>query len=402
MSKITVLFIIDILYGNGGTETSLFRLLTHLDREKFEPIVVPLEPTQSPMIGKMMANGIRVKPFPVSRIYGFNAVRQALRLKKFIQDNHVDIVQTIHFNSDIFGGVVARWAGVPVVISSRRDLGFTEHKKRHIVCRRVVNRCFDIIVANSNAVLQEVRIREQTPGNKLTVVYNGVDVDNYTVPVCRKEKLNSLGLRSDVWLIGMVANVRPIKGFEYFIQAAARVKQSFPGSQFVVVGGDAEFGVEINVYKKKLVRLTRKLGLEDEIVYLGMRHDVAEILAVFDIYVSSSLSEGFSNTILEAMASGKPVVATNVGGNSEAVIHGETGFLVPPADADAIAEAIVKVLSNQELCYEMGCRGRSLIQDKFSILSMSQQMQRLFTSLYYVRNSNHKNDAPKITKEFYT
>jgi len=381
MKKIKVLYIIDVLYGNGGTEVSLFRLLTHLDKKKFKVIVCPLEPSDSPMIRKMRENGIDVIPIPVNRIYGFKAFQQAFKLRKLIREKKIDIVQTIHFSSDVFGTIVAKWAGVATVISSRRDMGFKENDKRHQIIRRLINNFVDKTITNSKVMKHMICINENINNNKIEIIYNGLDVHQFYKVVDKQKKARVLGLDPDKLTVGVVANIRPIKGLEFFIQAAAKIVDIFSNIQFIVVGGDAISSNDLIVYKNNLKRLIEQLHLQNYIFFLGKQTDIAGILAIMDVYVLPSLSEGFSNTIIEAMAAGKSVVATNVGGNPEAVLHKETGFIVPSRDGDAIAQAVIELLKHKNLAKEMGQRGRLRTEKYFSITTMTKKMETLYISL---------------------
>ncbi|MDZ7333335.1 MAG: glycosyltransferase [candidate division KSB1 bacterium] len=381
MDRIRVLYLIDILCISGGTEINLFRLLSNLDKDRFDIIVCPLYPQDSPMIQMMRENDIQVEPILVPKIYDLNAIRQSIKLRRLIQDNCIDIVQTIHLSSDFFGSIVARWAGVKAIISSRRDMGFQETRRRHWLMRRFSNYFADLILTNSKIMQREIICKEHVSSNKISMVYNGLDPCQFTKTVNKKKKVLELGLHEDKFIITVISNIRPIKGLEFFIEAASKVTKNCPNVQFIIVGGDAIAADQLVGYKQKLVQLIRQLNLENKVFFLGSQSEVAEILAITDVYVQPSLSEGFSNTILEAMAAGKPVVATDVGGNPEAVLHEITGLIVPPKDSEAIANAVITLLEDKELAMRLGQSARTRIETEFSIDRMTRQMEELYISL---------------------
>jgi glycosyltransferase involved in cell wall biosynthesis len=172
----------------------------------------------------------------------------------------------------------------------------------------------------------------------------------------------------------MVANFNfEIKGHRYFVEAAKALSDRFTEAAFVLVGDGP--------LRKRVEQMADELGLKKRVRFLGKRNDVPAILAGLDIAVLSSTSEGLSNVILESMAAGRPVVATDAGGSSELVSNGVNGYLVPPADSRAMAEAIERLLRNPREAIEMGRMGKSMVQDKFSQKHMVENYEKLYLSL---------------------
>src|SRR5207237_538470 len=173
-------------------------------------------------------------------------------------------------------------------------------------------------------------------------------------------------------LVGMVANLRASKGYDHFVRTARLVTDAMPKVRFVAIGqtNGANYG--------ELVRLIRELGLEDRFLLLGFRQDVPQILADLDVFVLSSLTEGFSLATVEAMAAGKPVVVTRSGGPEEIVEDEQTGFLVPPADAAALARRICDVLQNGQLASALGRRAQAMVQTKFGLRRMVREYEALY------------------------
>jgi glycosyltransferase involved in cell wall biosynthesis len=181
--------------------------------------------------------------------------------------------------------------------------------------------------------------------------------------------------------VGCVGNIRPVKGHKSLIEAARIVFQEFPDTHFVLVGGGK--------WRKDLMKTCKHLGLASNIHFPGMRQDVPKLLDCMDICVLPSLSEGFSNTLLEYMAAGKPIVATRVGGNPEVIIHEKNGLLANKEDPNDLAENILFLLSDEEAAERMGVQARKDVENQFALERMVERYQVLFKDL---TRDGHKDD----------
>jgi len=173
----------------------------------------------------------------------------------------------------------------------------------------------------------------------------------------------------------VVANIRRVKGHQYFVHAASIVHKRHPDVEFLVVGYDM---IKDGHSIPQLKQYGEQVGISQNLHFIGGRTKIANLVSLFDVAVLPSLSEGFSNVILEYMASSKPVVATNVGGNPEIVVHGETGLLVPPADSDALASAILSVLEDKDRESTFGMAGRKRVEERFNLDVMLRNYENLF------------------------
>jgi len=388
-NKIKILVLIDYLYGFGGSERNILQIITHSNHDKFSFLVCPLESDDSHITQEMKRNGAKVFPLQVKRIYGLSGLRQAFRLRKILKDNEVDIVQTIHFASEVYGTLVAKWSGVPAIISSRRDMGYKfaglAHREPgwHLLwMRRMLNKHVQKFISVSEKVRQAISERENIPPGQIMTVYNSVDPTAFPARCDRDNLAKQYGLDPHAPIVGTIANLRPIKGLEYFIQAAAIIIKSHPSCQFIVVGDDGRYGEpEVQQYHEKLLQLCRDLSVAGNFYFLGYAKNSAPLISLVDIFVLPSLSEGFSNSLLEAMAAKKPVVATDVGGNGEALVHNQSGILVPARDADALARAILRLIEDENFRNELGENARERIEKYFSIERMVQTLENLYESL---------------------
>jgi glycosyltransferase involved in cell wall biosynthesis len=370
--KVKVLYVIGTL-DIGGTEGQLVQLVTRLDRRYFEPVVCCLT-SSGPHHRTLEAAGIPVKIIGFEGFRMFRrpvqVARELSRLVRFLRAERPAIVHAFLFWAYVIGAFAARAARVPVVIASRRSLGcFKEGVLHHLWLERLATRITDVIVANSEAVKADVVRQERVAAARVRVIHNGVD-PGPPVPSIERGLGEHLGIPSDSSAVGVVARLIDYKGHRYFLQACCAVRQRHPRAVFLLVGDGPEAA--------PLVARVRELGLDAVVRFLGTRMDVARILTVLDVVVLPSLEEGFPNVVLEAMAAGKPVVASRVGGVPEAVVHGETGLLVPPADPQALAEAIATLLDDPARAQRMGRAGRDRVITWFGMDRMVQETERLY------------------------
>jgi glycosyltransferase involved in cell wall biosynthesis len=206
-------------------------------------------------------------------------------------------------------------------------------------------------------------------------IHNGINVEEYSNHVNRESIKRSIGIKADQYVVGLIANIKKIKGIRYFLHAASLICAEKSGVEFVIIGYDLnETGNSMNDMKL----FAQGMNIADKIHFLGGRKDIADLISIFDVAVISSLSEGFSNVLLEYMASAKPVVATDVGGNREAVIHGETGLLVPSENSQKLAEAIRVFLDNRDIALRYGLAGRKRVENEFTLQRMIGEYENIF------------------------
>jgi glycosyltransferase involved in cell wall biosynthesis len=229
------------------------------------------------------------------------------------------------------------------------------------------------IVAVSETVKNYLIDWHKLDPGKVVTLYNGIDVDSFRDKGKQSHILNKFGLRTDFFTVGVVGRLVSVKGFDYFLDAAAIVLKTPKKVQFLIVGDGPLRGA--------LEKRARDLGIHEDVVFTGFREEIPEILGVLDIFVTSSLSEGLPTAVLEAMCAGKPVVGTNVGAIPETVTNGDTGVIVPARDAESLANAILDLLDSPETRHKMGERGRQRVIDHFSIERMVENYERFYDSV---------------------
>ncbi|MBW2312150.1 MAG: glycosyltransferase [Deltaproteobacteria bacterium] len=257
------------------------------------------------------------------------------------------------------GALGGRLTRVPLVITSRRALG--THQERYNILRLLdlaANRLSHLVTVNSRAVWEDTVQRDHIDPAKLALIYNGVDVSTFdSARSSRRKTREILGIGSTEKVIIVIGNLIPYKGHGDLLKAASEALTSVPQALFLFAGEDRGIG-------GRLEKMAAELGVSSRVRFLGLRHDIPQLLAASDISVVASHEEGFSNVILESMASGLPVVATRVGGNPEAVVDGVTGWLVPPRNPTAMAEKIIDLLNDIKKAEFWGRKGRERVLDE--------------------------------------
>jgi len=317
-----------------------------------------------------------IPEYRLTSFYDRNALVQVRRCALYLQKRRIDVVQTHDFYTNVFGMAAARLAGVKARIAARRETVGWRTRAQKIVERQAY-RLAHTIVANADAVRQQL-INEGVNARKIVTVYNGLDVNRVALPgdFNRDRALDSFGLPRDgqARFVTIVANLRhEVKDHAMFLRAARQVRELVPGARFVLAGEGA--------LTDSIRAMAAELGIERDLFFIGRCERVAELLAVSDVCVLSSKAEGFSNAILEYMAAARPVVVTDVGGAREAVVNGESGYLVPSGADELMAERIASLLRNPERANAMGERGRQIIKQRFSCAAQLEQTENLYDRL---------------------
>ncbi len=209
--------------------------------------------------------------------------------------------------------------------------------------------------------------------DSITVICNGVNVKRYGHPVDKTAVRSELGLDANAYLAAVVGTLKEQKGHRYLIEAAASIVSQYSNWHLLVIG-DGELGEELQAQ-------TDRLGLGEHIHFLGNRHDVPDLLAASDLFVLPSLWEGLPMALIEAMATGLPIVATQVSGTIQVMVPDETGILVPPGEAQKLTEAVLQILSDSERALAMGAAARRRVEEEFSAQKQADEHLALYHRL---------------------
>lgn len=313
-----------------------------------------------------------IPEFPLTSFYDANFFKQLRLCRQFIRENNIEIVQTHDFYTNVFGILAARLAKVKVKIAAKRETSGIRSKSQEII-EKGIFKIADSIAANSKAV-EKYLIAEGVSAAKIKVIYNGLDLDRLVPKETNRQKIcEELGLPTseNIKFITLVANLRhDVKNQPMFLRSAKKIAEKISEAHFVLAG-EGEL-------KENLENLAKELKITDKTHFIGRCGSVPELLSVSFAGVLTSFAEGFSNSILEYMAASLPVVATNVGGASEAIVEGETGFLVASNDDEALSKRLIELLQNEAKATAFGRKGKEIVERKFSLSAQLENTLALY------------------------
>jgi glycosyltransferase involved in cell wall biosynthesis len=375
-----VMFIITSMHV-GGAETLLLNLLRRIDRSRFSPELCCLKELGE--LGQQLQREIPVHDKLLRNKFD---IRVLWRLTKLLRKRQIDAVITVGAGDKMFWGrLAARRAGMPVVISALHSTGWPD-------CitwlNRRLNPLTDAFVAVADRHAKYLVEHEHLPSDRVVVISNGVDTDQFrrTHPIA--DLRQQLGIPHSAPLVGIVAVLRPEKNHEMFLRVAARVRRDVVEAQFLIIGDGPR--------RSELELLAMQLGLSDCVHFLGKRTDVAELLGLLDVFLLTSHMEANPVSILEALASGKPVVSTAVGSIPQTVIDGVTGYLVEPNDELTMARRVSELLLDPAKSQHLGAAGRRLVIENWSLERMVAGYEDLIERLYREKTLVHCRTASEL------
>jgi len=349
--------------GPGGAERVISNLAASLDPQKYRALLCLFRPGW--IQERSESRGVRTAVIPTQ---GMTDWRWAYRFRQLLKQEQVDVIHAHEFDANVQGAFVAALSGIPVVATVHGKNYFYEKLRRRLAYRWVSRQATMVAVSENlkEFIVEQVNISR----DRIKVVYNGVDAvppcDQTDVEQCRRE----LGIPEQDQIVGVVGNLYPVKGHQYLIDAIPTVLKTCPNTSFIFAGrGQLEPELKDRVHR---------LELSQCVHFLGLRQDIPRILAMLNVFVLPSLSEGLSMAILEAMSASKPVVATQVGGNTELVLDQQTGYIVPPRDSQALASRLVTLLTNRQLAAQFAEKGKQRAEGQFSLGTMVRTYQTLY------------------------
>ncbi|MGH7148031.1 MAG: glycosyltransferase [Nitrospiraceae bacterium] len=359
--------------GWAGGETYLLLLARHLNRKRFRLIVASPEP--GALVENLKAEGIETHVIDMDPL---GSIAPLLRLRNFLREKQVDILQSHGARGNFYARVAGRLAAIHPIIStvhnSLYDYPISWGKRGlYLACDRLTASLADCTLCVAESHRQELIKRYGLVPNKVVTIPNGVDLNRFQ-PAHRDRSLRrELNLREGVPLLGIIGRLTSQKGHVYLLRALPMLLEKFPEVRCLVVG-DGEM-------REDLQRLAAELGLTDQCLFIGVRHDMPEVLSAIDVLVISSLSEGLPYVALEGMAMAKPIVATAVNGVPELIQDGVTGRLVPREDPDALARAIGEILADPSTAAALGRAARRKVEQDYSVERWIQRLESLYESL---------------------
>ncbi|MEK6684040.1 MAG: glycosyltransferase [Nitrospirota bacterium] len=330
--------------------------------------VVVVTPPRSALAEKASKAGLIVEPVPMRGQWDLSAV---LRLREVMKRHRIQILNTHKPKPHTLALMAAMTSQAPVVVATRRvSFPLRRHPFRWVKWVAGV----DKIIAVAKSV-EESLIHSNVPAGKIVTIYGAIDLKRFRPaspdPALRKE----LGIDESAWVVGKVAAHRPWKGYSVFLEAASTILKEEPRVRFLAIGGKSD-------YYDETLRLARRFSIEKQVIFTGFRDDVERFYPLMNVSVNcSTAGEGLPGVLRESLAMEVPVVATDVGGNREVVMDGQTGRLVPPNDPATLARAILSLLRDRGTARRLGRQGRSLVEERFSIEAMVTRTEALYQSL---------------------
>lgn len=397
--------ILDHTAALGGGEIALLNFVRLLDRSKYDPVVVLF--SDGPLRDQLTHACVRSTLIPLNKkvvnarkdTLGartlvkipqlISALGFSLRLMDYLRSEGFALIHTNSLKSDILGGIAGKIARIPVIWHVR-DRIETDYLPTSVVgaFRMLAKFIPTCVVANSAATLETLRL----PANRFrATVPSGISLGP-SLRVVHDGTHASMGEENpdrptgQIPIVGMVGRLSPWKGQHIFIKAASEVLKRFPQCRFQIVGS-ALFGEDY--YETGIRELANRLGISDSVELLGFRTDAAQLMANFRILVhASTTGEPFGQVIVEGMAAGKPIVATDGGGVPEIVVDGVTGILVPMGDAGSMARAICRLLEDEQLSHRMGIAGNLRVRERFDIEQTVKKIEKIYDSLLLGGNTD--------------
>lgn len=367
---VRVVFCLDSL-GVGGTEMNAVRIAERLDRSMFKLSVACFR-GDGALRPRFEAAGVQIDVFPVRSLYGSSMIAQGWRFMRFLHRDRVDVVHAHDRYANVFAGAWARLAGTRAVITSKR---WGSISTAHGVGNRIAYRLSDRVLANSAVVGASLASVDDVPARRIVVIPNFVDEAAFDLPEPSwlAQMRIALALPAEALVVGIVANLRAIKNHRMLLDAVSLLQPRFPNLVLVVMGEGPE--------RAALEARTAELNLGQIVRFVGMQGNLPNPHRLFDISVLCSLSEGFPNSIVEAMAAARSVVATNVGGVPDSVEHGVNGLLIDSNDVPGLVSALERLLNSSVLRAQMGHAGQQIARSRFTATAVIPMISDLYRLL---------------------
>jgi len=349
----------------AGTEGQIYALIKGLIDREIETEMAIFK--QSEYITKKEFP-CPVKTLNIEKMLSLNAIITLIKLAIYLKRKNYGLVHIYFNDASVIAPIILRCFGIKVIIS-RRDMGFWYTPLVSMILRvnsKFINAC----ICNSHAVKNKTMEVEGIPNSKLSVVYNGLpDYKINKMEINQVKEINELAPEKNI-IIGIVANIRPIKRISDLIHAAKILadENEFDFKIAIIGGGD----------DKELKDLCEQLKIADKVLFFGAKQNVGDYINIFDIAVLTSESEGLSNSIIEYMGFGKPVVCTDAGGNSELIQQGVNGYLYPVGDVHELAKSLNELLKSKDKCKKLGSNGRHKVEVEFSIDTMVNNTLKIY------------------------
>jgi len=374
--------------GYGGAERFLIDLIKNTNKEKYE-ISVLCVVEGGPLVKELELNG--VKTFIIGKKTKLG-ILTIWKIYKYLKKQKIQIVHTHLFAGDTWGRIAAVLARTPIIISTEHSTNFNEGIIKRLV-KKILSHFTDKIIAISKTVKENSQKRDWINPKKIEVIYNGIDLEKFSLPLLTPSR-NEFGTKTNSKInkeisplsfslakeemkkvsiiLGFVGRLEKEKGVEYLIEAMGLIKKTDYNLRLKIIGEGHQ--------RKKLETMRNQLELKDKIEFLGNKNNQAEIYQKIDILIIASLWEGLSIVALEAMASGVPIIASNVGGLQEIIKNEENGLLFEPENSKILAEKILWAIENYDKMISMAKKAKIKVKE-FNIKKKAERYEKIYKKL---------------------
>jgi glycosyltransferase involved in cell wall biosynthesis len=355
--------------GVYGAEKMLMALARALEHKGCHSIVgvfdnVHVGPT--PVIQEMATQHLAVESFPCKGRLDWKTVTA---IREYIRRSRIDVVHTHGYKADIYGYLATRRPATPILATSHYWTRRTTALRFYAFVDQLLMRRFDKVVAVSDQIADSI-VASGTPRKKVVTIDNGIDL----LPFCNATPcLRHPPATSESTVIGSVGRLVKQKGYDYLLRAVPGILRKFPNTAFIVVGEGPE--------RPQLEALAEELGIRGKVNFIGERRDMPDVYASFDIFVLPSIDEGMPIALIEALASGRPLIATRVAAVPKLIIHEKTGILVEPKDSQALEEAVCRLLGDRTLQNRLGECGRAWAAEHYSAERMAETYLQMYQEI---------------------
>lgn len=368
MNKIKIMNVVQTL-DMGGLEKLIVDSVKFFDRGRFDFTVCCLS-ERGILASELENSGIEV--IFLNKRYGFD-LGLSLRLAALIGKKKIDILHTHNQRPLVYGALAASLSKVNAYVHTRHGRNDPDNSKSTFMSR-FFSAFTDKIVCVSQDIYKVSLEKEKISTQKLEVIRNGIDINKFVNATSKDEYLlNQLGIKTDAFVIGTVGRLSRIKNQMFLMDAFKHLFSAHSDTRLIVIGDGP--------LKQDLIEHVDEIGLRGKVLFLGERKDVASLMKLFDVFVLPSLSEGISLVILEAMAAGLPIIATNVGGNLELIKEGENGFFVSLGNPLYLSSAIERLMQDSKLRRSISENNRKKALAEFDIAVMCKKYESLYSSL---------------------
>ncbi len=366
MKRITVAHLIPRIPAGGGAENLLVDIIRSMDSRRFRIIVFYWREGDD-LLPLMRAAGAEVVRLPIGKGVSLFSV---LKLARALKERGVDVLHTHFMDSDLLGFFASLMTGIRIFVHVH-SYSFPQ-TRRHALRYRCMGPWLGRIICVSAFVRRRVMALTRIQAQKVVVVPNGIDIESFSKDISTEEKHSlrqELGLVPGSPVIGAVARLSSEKSLETLLRAAPHIFMRYPHARIIIAGNGPE--------EASLKALARDLKVMPQVVFTGLRRDVAALLGIMDVFVLPSTGEAFGISILEAFASGVPVVVSDVCAIPELVRHGKEGLLFPPRDERGLADAVIRLLDDPLLAKNFAAAGAVRVHE-FTAQAMCRKLEALY------------------------